>query len=187
MLLQRLESEIMACKKCPRICNTNPFAMPHIHFNNNISDLKFFVVARNPGIENDCSNISEQDFMQFYREKWLECRIARYFKKTLGDSVILNNMFFTNVCKCSSPKNTPLLEEEIQNCEFWLERQLETIKPDVILAFGNEAKSSRVLLRSGIRMEGFFHPSYFIYQADKSKELAQFNRIREIVSNVQNL
>lgn len=97
--------------------------------------------------------MNKPQFMKFYKEKWYNCRIVNYFKKTLGKTLILKHMFFTNVCKYSFSKNTFLLEEEIKNCKFWLEKQLEIIKPNIILTFGNEVKSSKVLLRSGIRME----------------------------------
>jgi uracil-DNA glycosylase len=90
-------------------------------------------------------------------------------------------MFFTNVCKCSSPNNSQLTYDEIKNCVPFLERQLEIVKPKIILTFSSEAKNLNIL-KNYNNVFNFYHPSYFVYSKDKNLELEQNNKIQTIIS-----
>ncbi len=59
------------------------------------------------------------------------------------------DVYITNVVKCRPPGNRNPREEEIRACVPYLRRQIDEIKPSVILAMGNFA-SSEVL-----KMHGF--------------------------------
>ncbi len=48
-------------------------------------------------------------------------------------------IFITNILKCRPPNNRDPLEDEIKACSPYLEKQLEIIKPKVIVTLGNYA------------------------------------------------
>jgi len=162
-----IESEVLNCSKCERLRSVTPNQMPHI-FYGNIDDIKLVIVGRNPGLENDTSKISKENFMDYYREKWLECKIGKYLREKLGDEVILKKMFFTNICKCSSPDNSALLEEEKTNCLEFLKRQINLIKPKIIIALGSDAKKAVSSIGYNCSTHYLYHPTFFLYKHDKT-------------------
>ncbi len=54
------------------------------------------------------------------------------------DGLQLKNTYITATCRCAPPENKPLLRE-ISNCQSYLERELEILKPRAILALGKIA------------------------------------------------
>lgn len=47
-----------------------------------------------------------------------------------------NQVFIANVIKCRPPENRDPLPGEIQACSKWLERQMELLKPKVVVTLG---------------------------------------------------
>lgn len=183
-MLYKIEREIRACNKCSKLREVTPMVMPHIYYNGNLNKLKLFVVARNPGLENDTSKIHFDDFMEYYKKAWWECKLGKYLRKNLGDNIVKEKMFFTNVCKCSSPNNRALDKEEISNCCNFLIRQLRSINPEIIITLGKEATDVFYLVdcvsNTEIKYCSFYHPSYFIYNNDKkiiAKEKEKFEKV----------
>lgn len=85
-------------------------------------------------------------------------------------------VFITNVVKCRPPGNRDPLEEELEACRFYLERQIATINPDVIVtlgrySMGNFIHNGRI---SGIHGKSFwsngrmivpmYHPAAALHQ-----------------------
>jgi uracil-DNA glycosylase len=58
-----------------------------------------------------------------------------------GDGLELKNAFISAAIRCAPPDNRPL-PEEIVNCRAYLERELEILKPKVVLALGKIAWDS---------------------------------------------
>ena len=54
------------------------------------------------------------------------------------DGLKLKNCYITAAARCAPPDNKPL-PSELANCRGYLERELETIKPKVVLALGKIA------------------------------------------------
>ena len=52
------------------------------------------------------------------------------------------NVFLTNVLKCKTPNNRNPLLSEINNCNSYLLKQIEIIKPKIIVALGKVAGNS---------------------------------------------
>lgn len=182
MNLTSLEQEILNCKKCSRLCSINPYPMPHVYYNKNITELKLFIIARNPGIEHNYTEITKEEYLKIYHERWFNCNIAEYFKEIFGEDIIKQNVFFANVCKCSSPKNTALTNGEIKNCKNFLIQQLEIVKPKIILTFGKEAKNFFISYKyNEARIFNFFHPSYFNYNQDKKLKERQNYKIKRVI------
>ena len=190
-----LEDEIKSCNKCTRLRSITPIPMPHILYCKP-ENVKILAIGRNPGIEDDYNNISHEEFMEIYRKRWWECRVGSYLRKRLGDELIRNNFFFTNVCKCSSPKNATLSPSEKEKCRPFLKRQIEIIKPKVILTFSRDAKDiiSDFIKdheyyidesMKGIPVFFLYHPSYFRYAQEKygAKQDFILKEIRKKICN----
>jgi len=54
------------------------------------------------------------------------------------DGLILSDLWITAVGRCAPPKNKPTAEE-LNNCQPFLEREIEIIQPKVLVAFGRIA------------------------------------------------
>ncbi|MBN1374689.1 MAG: uracil-DNA glycosylase [Dehalococcoidia bacterium] len=89
-----------------------------------------------------------------------------------------NQVFICNVIKCRPPENRDPLPGEIQACGKWLERQLELIKPRVIVTLGRYSMAryfpgesiSKVHGRTkrigGITYFAMYHPAAALHQGN---------------------
>jgi uracil-DNA glycosylase len=194
----KLENTILRCNKCKRLRDVTVHPQPHICYTD-ISNAEIFIIGRNPGLEYDYSNVSLENMMETYKELWWKCRFGKYIRTHLGDNLVKNKIFFTNVCKCSSPKNSALLAQEKINCFPYLEEQIDIIQPRLILTFGNDARD--ILLKhiqnkkykGKIKILNFYHPSYFRYthtiykaeyQAKFLKKIKEFFEKDETYNNI---
>ena len=86
-----------------------------------------------------------------------------------------NNVYIANVLKCRPPDNRNPMPEEVAQCEPYLQRQVELIKPKLIVALGKFA--AQTLLREdtaiarlrgqihryqGIPLIVTYHPAYLL-------------------------
>ena len=100
-----------------------------------------------------------------------------------GDTPVARRVFIANTLKCRPPRNRNPSPEELQRCEPFLQRQIELVKPRIILAMGAFAVKS--LLRSdqpvgrlrgqvhryhGVPLVVTYHPAYLLRsQHDKAR------------------
>jgi uracil-DNA glycosylase family 4 len=90
-------------------------------------------------------------------------------------------VYIGNILKCRPPENRDPLPEEVEACFPYLTKQLELIKPKVIVALGKHAahtllgvKTPITKLRGnwgnfrGIPLMPTFHPSYLLRDRNKS-------------------
>jgi len=92
-------------------------------------------------------------------------------------------VYIANVIKCRPPGNRNPEPDEIEQCEPFLFRQIEAVKPKVIVALGSFA--AKTLLRSGesiSRLRGriydfhgaklipTFHPSFLLRSPDRKRD-----------------
>ena len=83
----------------------------------------------------------------------------------LNDGLKLNDLFITAVCRCAPPANKPNLEE-INRCQPFLEREIRTIKPKIIVALGRIAYE-RILFIYSLRKQDMKFEHGAIYSLDK--------------------
>jgi uracil-DNA glycosylase family 4 len=69
------------------------------------------------------------------------------------DGLVLKDIYIAASARCAPPDNKPTLEE-LNNCQPYLERDLEILKPKVIVCLGRVA-FERILKMYGIRSSGF--------------------------------
>ena len=78
-----------------------------------------------------------------------------------GDGLVLTDLYTAPVCRCAPPENKPT-QQEMLNCQPYLERELALIKPKVIVVLGRIAFDSIMRIYS-VRNSGwkFSHAAQF--------------------------
>jgi DNA polymerase len=94
-----------------------------------------------------------------------------------------DQVYIANVIKCRPPGNRNPEPDEIEQCEPFLFRQIEAVKPKVIVALGSFA--AKTLLRSeesisrlrgriydfhGAKLIPTFHPSFLLRSPDRKRD-----------------
>ncbi len=70
-----------------------------------------------------------------------------------------DEFYVANVVKCRPPGNRDPLPEEIEACTPWLVRQLELVRPKVIVTLGNFSTKYLLQTKEGItKLRGRAHP-----------------------------
>ena len=93
------------------------------------------------------------------------------------------NIYICNTIKCRPPENRDPLPEEKAACKIFLDKQIETLKPRIILLCGRVAVKSFLDTNLGItkvrgkwyewpyysKMMPIFHPSYLLRNDSRLK------------------
>jgi uracil-DNA glycosylase len=158
MTFDQLNSEIISCRKCPRLVEWRErvarekrrayldqeywgkpvpgFGDPHAHV---------FVVGLAPGAHG--SNRTGRQFTGdasgdfLYPALFRAGFASRPDARARDDGLILTDLYTAPVCRCAPPDNKPT-PEEMKNCQPYLEREFELIQPKVIIALGRIAFES---------------------------------------------
>ena len=105
------------------------------------------------------------------------------------------DVYICNVIKCRPPNNRDPLPEEIAQCEPYLIRQLELVRPKVICALGGHA--AKTLLKTdestgrlrgkwhfyhGIPLRVTYHPAYLLRSpGEKKKTWADIQEVMKVL------
>jgi DNA polymerase len=94
-----------------------------------------------------------------------------------------DSVYIANVIKCRPPENRNPEPDEVAACEPFLFRQVESIKPKVIVALGTFAAQAllrtqdsisrlrgRVYVYGGARLIPTFHPAYLLRSPEKKRD-----------------
>jgi uracil-DNA glycosylase len=93
------------------------------------------------------------------------------------------DVYIANVIKCRPPENRNPEPDEVATCEPFLVRQVETIKPKVIVALGTFAAQAllkttdsisrlrgRVYVYGGAKLIPTFHPAYLLRSPERKRD-----------------
>jgi len=87
--------------------------------------------------------------------------------KELVDTLIslgmpIDEIYFTNIVKCSTPSNRAPDVVEIGNCTRWISKEIELIKPLLIVGVGTVASRALISIvdRDSILLFSIYHPSF---------------------------
>ncbi|MHA1755046.1 MAG: uracil-DNA glycosylase [Candidatus Odinarchaeia archaeon] len=122
-LLNIINEEIKKCKLC----------LLHLNRNNPVpgegpESAEIMIIGQAPGREEDLAG------------KPFVGRSGRLLTQCLHESGIKReNVFITSVLKCFPPNNRPPKISEIKSCLPFLKRQIEIIKPKIIILLGKIA------------------------------------------------
>jgi len=153
------EGEVSVCDKC-RLCQTRT----HTVFGEGDAEAKIFFIGEGPGETED--------------------RTGRPFVGRAGnllDKMIVamglkrENVFIANIVKCRPPENRAPAVDEVAACWPYLVRQLELVRPRVIVTLGLPAVTAMLQSRNtmsrlrgnwqiwrGIKLMPTYHPSYVL-------------------------
>ncbi len=121
--LEELENTVNNCKKC-QLHLTRKNAV----FGKGSGKLKLLIIGEAPGAEEDDKG---EPFIG---------RAGKLLTKMLSAiGIERDDVYICNVLKCRPPDNRDPLPEEIEKCSYYLDRQLDFLKPDQILALGRIA------------------------------------------------
>lgn len=159
-MLESLREEIGDCKRC-RLSSDRK----HIVFGEGNPHAELIFIGEAPGREED---IQGRPFVGAAGK--LLTRLIEKMGLTRKD------VYIANIIKCRPPMNRDPEAEEIETCSVFLERQVEIIKPKVIMSLGRiaaqaltgNAKVKITAMRGkfveykGIPLMPTFHPAYLI-------------------------
>lgn len=140
--LKVLESRINQCQKCSLAQTRNKFV-----FGSGNPNAEIVVVGEAPGADEDLQGMP---FVGKAGKLLTDILKAINFKR--------EEVYICNILKCRPPNNRNPFPEEIEKCEPYLIKQLELIKPKMILAAG--AFAGQTLLKSKEplgKLRGKFH------------------------------
>lgn len=175
------ETEVKPCQRC-RLCASRN----HTVFGEGDADAKIFFIGEGPGENEDLQ--------------------GRPFVGRAGD--LLNKMitamglrrdqvFIGNIVKCRPPGNRVPAPDEVGACTPYLVRQLEIIRPKVIVTLGLpaskymlESKLSMGKLRGqwhqwrGIKLMPTFHPAYLLRSYTEENRAMVWSDLQMVMAEV---
>lgn len=102
-----------------------------------------------------------------------------------------SKVYIANTVKCRPPHNRDPQEEEMSACRPWLQRQIELVRPSIIVCLGRIAAGELIksdfritrehgqwFERDGIKYMAIYHPSALL--RDLSKRPETFADLREL-------
>ncbi len=189
-LMKKLEEKIKNCKKCPLgMLRTN--AVP----GSGSYDADVMFVGEAPGYWED------QKGLPFVG------RAGKVLDELLAEiGLKREDVYITNIVKCRPPNNRDPNEDEIKACSPYLDRQIDIIRPKIIVPLGRHSMSyilrkfgfepepiskihgkifeARILFGRIIIMP-MYHPAVALYRPQLKEELRRdFKKLREILDNV---
>ncbi len=143
--LERIADEVRACSRCS-LSAGRTHAVP----GSGSGSPRVLLVGEGPGAEEDRRGEPFVGKAGQYLDKWL----AAIGLDRMSDC------FITNIVKCRPPENRDPSMEESASCLPYLERQVDLLKPELILALGRVAAQTLTDSSRGIgalRGKGFFY------------------------------
>jgi uracil-DNA glycosylase family 4 len=172
------QDEVKGCTRC-RLHQTRT----HTVFGEGDVDAQIFFVGEGPG-ENE-----DQTGRPFVG------RAGQLLDKMiLGMGLSRAQVFIANIVKCRPPNNRVPATDEVATCTPYLERQLEIVRPRVIVTLGRPATtymlSSKLAMGQlrgrwqswrGIRLMPTFHPSYVLRSYTEEVRAAVWSDLKQVL------
>ncbi len=178
-----LRQECLSCQKCPLAQTRN-----HVVFGVGVPNAEVVFIGEGPGENED---LQGQPFVGrggALLDKYLQA----------VDLSREKNIYITNMVKCRPPQNRDPHPDEVANCIGYLSRQLEIIRPKIIVCLGRIAANALIekgfkvtkqhgqwFEKNGVFMMGTFHPAALLRNPHNKPDafedmLALQKKIREI-------
>jgi DNA polymerase len=178
-----LEAEVRACTKCSlhKTRTQTVFGVGHRH-------AKWMFIGEAPGADEDRQG---EPFVGRAGQLLNAILFAMGLKR--------EEVYISNVLKCRPPGNRDPQPEEVAQCEPYLIRQIELIRPQLIVALGRHAAHSLLktevplgklrgqkLSYHGTPLFVTYHPAYLLRSpADKRKVWDDLCRARTAMKNME--
>lgn len=182
--LSELNAEIARCQRC-EIAKYRTKAVP----GEGPEDAEIMFIGEAPGWHED------QQGRPFVGQ-------AGQFLEQLLASIGLKReqVYITNVIKTRPPNNRDPLPIEIQNCQPWLDRQIELIRPKIIVTLGRYSMARFFPGKSISKIHGtaqrrdnviyyaMYHPAAALHQQSLRKEVeSDIHKIPELLAEARKI
>ena len=175
--LKKIENECLSCAACP-LCS----ARTNVVFGAGNPDSKILFVGEGPGENED---LQGEPFVGKAGQ------LLDLILELTGFS--RQNVYICNTVKCRPPQNRDPSPAERSACRKWLDAQLETINPEIIVCLGRIAAQELISPDfkitkehgewfdfAGKRIMATYHPSALLRDESKRPDcFADFQKIRE--------
>lgn len=142
--LERIVKEVAACRRCPELAAGRTNTVP----GQGDPNAQLMFIGEGPGADEDLQGVA---FVG--RAGQLLTKMVAAIEMTRDE------VFIANIVKCRPPGNRRPEPEECANCAPYLARQIEIIRPKVIVALGGTAAQYLLQTHDGItRLRGRFYP-----------------------------
>ena len=159
--LNEIKKECEKCQKCALSKTRN-----NIVFSDGVPNSKLMLIGEAPGYNEDIKGLPFVGRAGQLLDKILES--VGFSRK--------KNIYICNTIKCRPPENRNPEDSEKEACREYLDKQIEILKPKIILICGAVALHSMLGMRGGItrvrgkwfdgpygsKMMPIFHPSYLL-------------------------
>jgi len=166
--LKPIYEKCLHCEKCS-LCKSRT----NIVFSAGVPNSKLMLIGEAPGYYEDMEGEPFVGKAGQLLDKILGC--VGFSRK--------ENIYICNTLKCRPPQNRDPLPEEKAACKEYLDKQIEILKPRIILLCGKVAAYSFIDTKSGItklrgkwyegpyfsKMMPIFHPSYLLRNDSREK------------------
>jgi uracil-DNA glycosylase len=184
--LKAVYQQASGCVKCPGLASTRRTVV----FGSGNADADLMFVGEAPGAREDETGLP------------FVGQAGKLLDKLLGEiGLERSDVFIANVLKCRPPQNRDPLPQEIDNCQDYLFRQLELIRPRVVCTLGNFAtkllradpgtgitrlhgrEETRQIGPRVVRLFPLYHPAAALYTPSMVETLrADFARIPDLLA-----
>jgi DNA polymerase len=180
-LAQMDAGQVKPCVRC-RLCE----ARKNTVFGEGDPDAKIFFIGEGPG---ETEDLQGRPFVG---------RAGELLNKMIaGMGLRRQQVFIANIVKCRPPDNRVPAPDEVEACTPYLVRQLEIIRPKVIVTLG--LPSTRYMLNSrlsmgkmrgqwhnwrGIKLMPTFHPAFLLRSYTEENRAAVWSDLKQVMAEV---
>jgi uracil-DNA glycosylase len=175
------EKEVAVCKKC-RLCETRTQTV----FGEGDADAKIVFIGEGPGETEDQTG---RPFVG---------RAGQLLDKMIaGMGLKRQQVFICNIVKCRPPNNRVPAPDEVETCTPYLVRQIEIIRPKVIVTLGLPAAKYMLATNStmgrlrgqwqqwrGIRLMPTYHPAFLLRAYTDQNRAAVWSDLKQVMAEV---
>ena len=175
------QKEVRGCTKC-RLCETRTQTV----FGEGDPDAKIFFIGEGPGENEDLTGRPFVGRAGEMLNKWIAAMGLRR-----------EQVMIANIVKCRPPNNRVPAPDEVATCTPYLQRQLEIVRPQVIVTLG--LPSAKYMLQSnlsmgrlrgqwhewrGIRLMPTYHPAYVLRSYTNEVRAAVWDDLKKVMAVV---
>jgi DNA polymerase len=173
------EAEVRGCAKC-ELCKTRTQTV----FGEGSPDARIFFIGEGPGETEDQTG---RPFVG---------KAGQLLDKMIAAMGLRREqVYIANVVKCRPPGNRAPAPEEVTSCTPYLEKQLQIVRPEVIVTLGLPA--TRFMLQSnesmgrmrgqfhlwrGIKLMPTYHPAYVLRQYTEQTRAAVWSDLKQVMA-----
>jgi DNA polymerase len=175
------DGEVSGCTLC-RLCETRTKSV----FGEGDVDASIFFIGEGPGENED---LSGRPFVG---------KAGQLLDKMIGAMGLRREqVFIANIVKCRPPQNRVPAPDEVAICTPYLERQLEIIRPRVIVTLGLPAAKYMLQVNStmgklrghwhswrGIKLMPTFHPAYILRSYTEQTRAAVWSDLQLVMAEI---